>query len=66
MTDLSLNEVETLAAKAARGSGLSWGLADDVAKAARRLACAGLNWTDRCSGWPKTHIRPQLAQRWLI
>ncbi len=46
MTDLSLNEVETLAAKAARGSGLSWGLADDVAKAARRLACAGLNWTD--------------------
>lgn len=46
MTDLSLNEVETLAAKAARGSGLSWGLADDVAKAARRLALAGLDWTD--------------------
>jgi hypothetical protein len=46
MIDLSLNEVESLAAKAARGAGLAWGLADDVGRAARRLAAAGLPWAD--------------------
>jgi hypothetical protein len=40
--DLSLNEVETWSAKAARGAGLSWGLAEDAGRAARRLAAAGL------------------------
>ena len=45
MIDLSLNEVETLAARAARGAGLAWGLADDIGRAARRLAEAGLDWT---------------------
>lgn len=43
--DLSLNEVETLAAKAARGAGLSWGGAEEVGRAARTLARAGADWT---------------------
>jgi hypothetical protein len=44
MIELSMNEVETLAAKTARGAGLAWGLADDVGRAARRMAEAGLDW----------------------
>jgi hypothetical protein len=44
--DASLNEVETLAAKAARGAGLPWGLAEDAAKAARWLAAFGLPWPE--------------------
>jgi hypothetical protein len=44
--DLSLNEAETLAAKAARGGGFSWGLADDIGRAARRLARQGENWSE--------------------
>jgi hypothetical protein len=42
--DLSLNEAETLAAKAARGAGYSWGLADEVGRAARILAAQGESW----------------------
>lgn len=38
----SLNEIEGLCRKAARGSGLSWGLAEDAGKAARWLAIRGL------------------------
>jgi hypothetical protein len=38
---LSLNEVETLAAKAARGAGYAWGQADDIGRAARTLAAEG-------------------------
>jgi hypothetical protein len=34
----SLNEIEAEARKAARGTGLSWGLAEDVGRIARRLA----------------------------
>ncbi len=34
MLDLSLNEVETLARKAARGAGLPWGVAEDTGRAA--------------------------------
>ncbi len=44
MIDASLNEVEGLAAKAARGAGLAWGLAEETAKAARWLAACGLDW----------------------
>lgn len=36
--DLSLNEVETLAAKAARGAGLPWGVAEDAGRSAAWLA----------------------------
>jgi hypothetical protein len=42
--DLSLNEAETLAAKAARGAGFSWGLADEIGRAARILAAEGEDW----------------------
>jgi hypothetical protein len=42
--DLSLNEVETIAAKAARGAGLSWGGAEEIGRAARAMARAGLPW----------------------
>jgi len=42
--DLSLNEVETIAAKAARGAGFSWGLADEIGRAARLLAARGEAW----------------------
>ena len=44
MIDLSLNEAETLAAKAARGAGFSWGLADEIGRAARVLAMQGEDW----------------------
>ncbi len=41
MIALSLNEAETLAAKAARGAGFAWGQADDLGRAARTLAAEG-------------------------
>ncbi len=44
MIDLSLNEAETLSAKAARGAGFSWGLADEIGRAARVLATRGEDW----------------------
>jgi len=47
MTECSINEVEGLARRAARGAGLTWGLAEEAAKAtrwlaARRLPCVNL------------------------
>ncbi len=36
--ELSLNEIESLAQKAARGAGLSWGLAEDAGRSAAWLA----------------------------
>lgn len=44
MIELSLNEVEMLTAKAARGAGFSWGSCDDIGKCARTLATGGLPW----------------------
>ena len=41
MIALSLNEAETLCAKAARGAGYSWGQADEIGRAARTLAAEG-------------------------
>ncbi len=38
----SLNEIEALAKRAARGAGLSWGLADEAAKCTRWLASFAL------------------------
>ena len=46
MIDLSLNEAETVAAKAARGAGFSWGLADEIGRAARLLAARGQSWDE--------------------
>ena len=42
----SLNEVESLATKAARGAGLGWGQAEDVGRAARWLAERDLDWAE--------------------
>jgi hypothetical protein len=42
--DLSLNEAETLAAKAARGAGYAWGQADEIGRAARTLAVEGADF----------------------
>ncbi|WP_137701469.1 DUF3726 domain-containing protein [Marimonas lutisalis] len=42
MTDLSLNEVEATAKRAARGAGLSWGMAEEAGKAVRWLSAQGL------------------------
>jgi len=44
---LSLNEIESLARKAARGAGLDWGLAEEAGKATRWLCAAG---------WPGAEI----------
>ena len=38
----SLNEIEAMSKRAARGAGLSWGLAEEAGKAARWLAAHGL------------------------
>ncbi len=40
--NLSLNEIEGLCKKAARGAGMSWGLAEEAAKAARWLSAQGM------------------------
>ncbi len=40
--DHSLNEIGSLCKRAARGAGLSWGLAEDAARGARWLSSAGL------------------------
>ncbi|MEX0349870.1 MAG: DUF3726 domain-containing protein [Paracoccaceae bacterium] len=40
---LSLNEMEALAKRAARGGGYSWGLAEEAAKATRWLSARGLD-----------------------
>ncbi len=43
---MSRNEIESLALKAARGAGLSWGLAEEAAAAAGWLAAHGLPWAE--------------------
>jgi hypothetical protein len=41
---VSLNEIENLSLKACRGAGMSWGLAEEAAQAARWLAGTRLAW----------------------
>ncbi len=41
---VSLNEIESLTLKACRGVGMSWGLAEEAAQAARWLASHGIVW----------------------
>ncbi len=41
---VSLNEIESLSYKAARGAGMSWGLAEETAYATRWLASRGMAW----------------------
>jgi len=40
----ALNEIESMVLKAARGAGLTWGLAEEMAQAARFLADHGFDW----------------------
>jgi len=42
----SLNEIEMMVWKAARGAGLAWGLAEELAQAARWLADRGFEWSE--------------------
>ena len=46
MLALSLNEVETLSTTTARGAGFSGGLAEDIGRAARRIAVEDANWDE--------------------
>jgi len=46
----SLNEIEGLARKAARGAGLDWGLAEEAGKATRWLCAAGWPGADLLAG----------------
>jgi hypothetical protein len=39
----SMNEIEALSRKAARGAGMSWGLAEEAGKSTRKLLEAGIN-----------------------
>jgi hypothetical protein len=48
---LSLNELEALCRKAARGAGLSWGLAEETGKAVRWLAGRGLPGPEALARW---------------
>lgn len=57
MIDASLNEVESLAAKAARGAGLDWGLCEDTGKCARWLATANLEWASSLCWLLDRHAR---------
>jgi hypothetical protein len=67
--ELSLNEVEMLSAKAARGAGFSWGLAEDIGRAARRIAVEDENWAPALLGLLETMQSfappdPARAARW--
>jgi hypothetical protein len=46
VSELSLNEVESLALKVGRGAGFSWGLAEDIGRGARALARDGSPWAE--------------------
>lgn len=70
----SLNEIESLCKKAARGAGLSWGLAEEAGKAARWLSAHGLNGPallaaqlQRDDGCAYPQLVPQVgAQAWQV
>ena len=50
MSELSLNEVESLALKVGRGAGFAWGLAEDIGRGARALARRGFPWAEALVG----------------
>jgi len=69
MTELSLNEVESLAAKVSRGSGYSWGLAEEIGRGARHLAQGGFPWANALLALAKKvgslqSPSPSQAERW--
>jgi hypothetical protein len=54
----SLNEIEMTVWKAARGAGLAWGLAEEMAQAARWLADRGFAWAEPiCACLAEVEIR---------
>lgn len=55
--DLSMNEIEMAALKAARGAGLPWSIAEDAGRAARFLAALGCDW----SGLLLDALAPEVA-----
>ena len=74
---LSLNEIEITVLKAARGAGMEWGLAEEVAQAARWLARQRVGFEAAClsaleaAAW-RTDIavdgaclRPNASEAWL-
>lgn len=61
----SLNEIEAMAKRAARGSGLSWGLAEEAAKGTRWLCSFGLPGAELLADllemndrWPLIDVSP--------
>src|SRR5947209_8188765 len=63
--DISLNEVEMLSLKAARGAGLPWGLAEDVGRSARWFAQHSVPWAESLVALlgVARNGRPPLAER---
>lgn len=57
---LSRNEIESLCTKAARGAGMSWGLAEEAGYAAGWLASRGLDG----AGVLTTHLRSAQGDSW--
>ncbi len=57
---LSRNEIESLCTKAARGAGMSWGLAEEAGYAAGWLASRGLDG----AGVLATHLRSAQGNSW--
>ncbi|WP_170409918.1 DUF3726 domain-containing protein [Ruegeria atlantica] len=70
--NVSLNEVEATAKRAARGAGYSWGLAEEAAKATRWLCAQGQNGTRALAQLlqleltraPAQHTPPNLSSEW--
>jgi len=73
---LSLNEIESVVLKAARGAGYEWGLAEEAGAAARWLAQHGLPWaatvatvlaenTVRLAGAGRAMSNPLVAGTWV-
>lgn len=58
---VSLNEIETEVRKAARGSGLAWGVAEEAGKAARWLAARNVDILPVVAGVLEAHFSGHLA-----
>jgi hypothetical protein len=68
----ALNEIEATAKRAARGAGLSWGMAEEASKATRWLCAQGIDGAavlaavlEQTEGKPASDMRPQsLSGEW--
>mgnify|MGYP001627830319 CR=1 FL=1 len=67
--NFALNEIEATAKRAARGAGLSWGMAEEASKAARWLCTQGFDGAavlaavlEQNDGKPAEALRPQSLQ----